>query len=97
MNFKSCFLANSTSSLRLAIVPSSLSISQITPEGISPANFARSTLASVCPTRFKTPPGFASSGKICPGLLKSVGLEFGSTSTFIVAALSCAEMPVVTP
>ena len=39
-----------------AMVPSSFMISQITPEGSSPAMRARSTDASVCPARTSTPP-----------------------------------------
>ena len=39
----------------------------------NPANKDKSTAASVCPALFKTPPIFALNGKICPGLLKSIG------------------------
>jgi hypothetical protein len=46
-----------------AIVPSAFRISQMTPAGWSPASRARSTLASVWPTRCRTPPGRARRGK----------------------------------
>ena len=51
-----------------AIVPSSFWISQMTPAGISPASRARSTDASVCPVRSRTPPARAFSGCTWPGL-----------------------------
>ncbi len=53
-----------------AISPSSRMISQITPEGFSPAIRARSTEASVCPARTSTPPLRARSGKTWPGRAK---------------------------
>ena len=49
------------------MVPSSFMISQITPEGSSPARRERSTEASVCPARTSTPPSRARRGKIWPG------------------------------
>ncbi len=50
--------ANSSSSGSRAISDlSSVTISQSTPAGVSPAARARSTVASVWPARFKTPPG----------------------------------------
>ena len=63
----------SCSSGRRAIEPSALRISQMTPAGTSPASRARSTLASVWPTRCSTPPGRARSGKMWPGRRRSDG------------------------
>ena len=57
-------LAISRSWGRRAMVPSSFMISTITPAGAFPASRAKSTAASVCPTRRKTPPGLAIRG-IC--------------------------------
>ena len=71
--------------------------SQITPAGISPASRARSTAASVCPTRSSVPPVLAFSGNTCPGWTSSRGLVCGSIATWIVRARSAAEMPVLTP
>src|SRR3989338_9248241 len=61
------FLAISSKSGRLAMVPSSFKISQITADGFKPANLDKSIEPSVCPLRTKTPPLRARSGKICPG------------------------------
>ena len=72
-------------------------ISQITPAGFSPARRARSTPASVWPTRSSTPPALALSGNTCPGWTSSRGLDLGSIATWIVRARSAAEMPVLTP
>ena len=80
-----------------AIVPSSFMISQITPAEESPARLARSTEPSVCPVRCSTPPGFARSGKMCPGLTMSLGLASARTAVSTVCARSAALMPVVTP
>ena len=82
-----CSFANSINSGVLAIVPSLLIISHITPAGFNPASFGKSTAASVCPTRFKTPPDLAISGNICPGLLNSLE-SLDSKTFFIVNALS---------
>ena len=49
--------ANARSSGSRAIDPSSLTISAITPAGVSPARRARSTAASVCPARTQHSPG----------------------------------------
>ena len=57
-----CSRATRTSSGMRAIVPSSFITSQITPAGNMPAIVARSTAASVCPARIKTPPSFARRG-----------------------------------
>ena len=54
--------AKARSSGSRAMVPSSCTISQITPAGRSPASRARSTAASVWPGRRSTPPGLARSG-----------------------------------
>ena len=69
----------------------------MTPAGTSPASRARSTLASVCPTRCSTPPGRARSGKMWPGRRRSDGTVAGLMATWIVVARSVAEIPVVTP
>ena len=53
-------------------------ISTIKPAGSNPANLLKSTAASVCPALLKTPPAFALSGNICPGLPRSFGLVSGS-------------------
>src|SRR5918995_33987 len=79
------------------MVPSSFMTSQITPDGFSPASRARSTAASVCPVRSRTPPSLALSGKTWPGWTRSLGPECGSIATWIVRARSAAEIPVVTP
>ena len=55
-----------------------------------------STAASVWPALFNTPPFLALSGNICPGLLKSSGFVDGLIATWIVLALSSADIPVVT-
>lgn len=47
-----------------------LTISHIAPAGYSPARRARSTAASVCPCRVRTPPARHWRGNICPGLLQ---------------------------
>ena len=80
-----------------AIVPSSFMISHTTPDGSSPASRARSTAASVCPMRSRTPPGFARNGKTCPGCTRSCAVESEWIATWIVRLRSAAEMPVVTP
>jgi hypothetical protein len=80
-----------------AIVPSSFMISQTTPAGSSPASRARSTAASVCPARSRTPPGFASQREHVAGLHESLRPRLGIDRTWIVAARSAAEIPVVTP
>ena len=49
---------------RRAMEPSSLRISIKTPEGLNPANLAKSMDASVCPVRRKTPSDLLLSGKI---------------------------------
>ncbi len=77
------------------IVPSSFMISQRTAAGLSPAILARSTDASVCPARFRTPPACARSGNMWPGRFRSDGFVAGSIAVSTVAARSEAEMPVV--
>ena len=79
------------------MVPSSRMISQITPDGLSPASRATSTAASVCPARTSTPPGRATSGKTWPGETIASGPLLASIATAMVRARSAALMPVVTP
>ena len=62
-----CSSANFISSGMRAMVPSSLMISQITAAGMSPFICAKSTPASVCPARTRTPP-FAHAGEDVAGL-----------------------------
>ena len=93
----SCCFANPSSSLRRIMVPSSRMTSQITPAGVRPASLDRSTLASVCPRRSKTPPSFARMGKMCPGMAMLLTVVAGSIMVLIVRARSSAEIPVVTP
>ena len=95
--FRLCFFAKTSRSGMRAMVPSSFMTSQMTPAGYSPASRARSTLASVCPTRCSTPPGRARRGKTWPGRRRSDGTVPGSIATWTVLARSRAEMPVVTP
>ena len=97
MSFIPCFFLNSTRSGMRAIAPSSLMISQIAAHGKSPASFARSTAASVCPARSKTTASRALSGLRCPGVTKSAAPAEGSAISLIVRALSAALMPVVMP
>ena len=93
-----CSAANAASSGTLAIpVLSTSTISQRTPTGCSPAIRGRSTAASVCPARLRTPPARASSGMRWPGRARSCGAVEGSTRARMVAARSLAEMPVVVP
>ena len=90
-----CFTENSIRSGSRAMEPSSRIISQMTPAAPTPASFIRSTHASVWPALTRTPPSFALSGNMWPGLIISDGLDFGSARIFIVRALSDADMPVV--
>ena len=69
----------------------------MTPAGSNPASLAKSIAASVCPFLLSTPPAFALSGKICPGLPNSSGLVFGSIKAWTVLDLSLVEIPVVHP
>ena len=79
------------------MVPSSLTISEITPAGSSPASRARSTAASVWPGRTSTPPSAYRSGKTCPGCTNSNASVAESIRVRTVCERSAAEMPVVTP
>ena len=97
MKSRSCSRANRSSWGRRAMEPSGLRISQMTPAGSNPARRAKSTEASVCPTRRNTPPGTARNGKMWPGRRRSSGRLVGSISTLMVVARSKALMPVVTP
>src|SRR5712675_2241577 len=54
--FRLCSRQNSIRSGTRAMLPSSFMISQMIPAGTIPANRARSTEASVCPARTRTPP-----------------------------------------
>ena len=88
------FSASSRSSVVRIIVPSSRIISQQSPLGFNPASTARSTVASVCPVRFKTPPSLASNGNICPGLRKSSGFASSFIAAIAVSERSNADIPV---
>lgn len=80
---------------------SSFTSSQSTPARGTPASAHRSTAASVCPRRIRTPPGRARKGTICPGRVKSCGVgacgDVAAASARAVRARSCAEIPVVVP
>ena len=94
-----CRLANRfiSGSRIISVGFSSETISQRIPTGFRPANRARSTAASVCPSRVNTPPSFARSGNRCPGRLKSAAVVVGSANNCTVLARSEALMPVVMP
>ena len=77
------------------MVPSSRIISQHKPHSFKWAMRIKSTVASVCPIRSSTPPGFASRGNMCPGRRKSLGFAPSSTHFMAVIERSRAEMPVV--
>ena len=95
--FKSNFCAISIKLGTRAIVPSSFKISTITPASSNPAKRDKSTAASVCPARRKTPPLRARNGKMCPGFPNSSGRIVGSIKAKIVLERSLAEIPVVHP
>ena len=90
-----CSSATRMSSGRRAIEPSGWSTSHSTPAGYRPASRARSTVASVCPARLRTPPCCAISGKTWPGIRMSSGRRSGSAIDRTVAARSNALVPVV--
>ena len=69
----------------------------MTPAGKNPAKRARSTAASVCPERLRTPPSLATKGNTCPGLFNSPAFVFGLTKACIVFDLSSADIPELTP
>ena len=92
-----CFCAKATNSGNLAIEPSSFIISQITPDGLRPARRLMSTAASVCPALTSTPPSLAFNGKTWPGVAISAWFLLESIAVETVSALSCADIPVVTP
>merc|ERR1712048_516730 len=94
-----CFLAKrfSSGNLIISVGFSSETISHNKPQGLRPANFDKSIAASVCPSRSKTPPGFARSGKTCPGRQKSASVQRGSDSKLMVNERSLADIPVVNP
>ena len=95
--YPGCFLAKVASCGNRAIVPSVFMISQMTAAGWRSAIRARSTLASVCPARRRTPPCFARSGNMWPGWTRSAGRAAGSARTRMVRARSAALMPVLMP
>ena len=72
------------------MVPSSRMISQITPDGLSPARRETSTAASVWPARTSTPPGRATSGKTWPGETMASAPLALSIATAMVRARSAA-------
>ena len=72
-------------------------ISQITPAGIRPARRARSTAASVWPTRSSTPAAAGLEREHVAGLDELARAGLGSIATWIVRARSAAEIPVLTP
>jgi hypothetical protein len=80
---------------------SSFTSSQSRPARGKPASAHRSTAASVCPRRVRTPPGRARKGTMCPGRVKSCSVgacrDMGAASARAVRARSCAEIPVVVP
>ena len=90
-----CSFASSSSSVVRIIVPSSRIISQQRPASVRPARRHRSTVASVCPARTRTPPSRACNGNMCPGRRKSIGFDDGSAMARAVMPRSTAEMPVV--
>ena len=65
--------------------------------GRGPASFIRSTAASVWPSRSRTPPSTARSGRMWPGRCSRDGVDSGSASTRRVCARSAALMPVRQP
>ena len=87
--------ASLRSSLVRIIVPSSFIISQQSPISLSPASLIKSTVASVCPLRSKTPFFLARRGNICPGRLNSSGRTSSSNAFIAVTERSKAEIPVV--
>ncbi len=97
MMVRPCLRANGISSGSRSISPSSPAISTMAPAGRRPASRARSTAASVCPLRTRTPPGRARSGKMWPGRTKSDASALPLARSWSVVARSEAEMPVVTP
>ncbi len=75
------------------MVPSSFTISTITAAGSKPASRARSQPASVWPARVSTPPGLATSGKMCPGCTMSAACASRATAASTVAARPAEVMP----
>src|SRR3954452_11993088 len=95
--FRRCLWQYACRSPTRAIDPSSFMTSQITPAGCSPARRARSTEASVCPVRSRTPPARALRGLTWPPTTMSSWPLAGSTAVRIVCARAAGVMPVVTP
>ena len=65
--------------------------------GEEPSSRAKSTPASVCPSRASTPPSLARRGKMWPGRWKSVAPASGFASRALVLARSAALILVVMP
>ena len=91
--FRPCRSANASSCGRRAMVPSSFIISTMTAAGARPAKRAKSTPASVCPARRKTPPGLATNGKMWPGCRMSLWLAWMATAFRMVWDRWAALMP----
>ena len=70
-------------------------ISQITPAGIEPGEPREIDRGFGLPGAHEHAASRARSGKVCPGRRKSAGSRVGIEQSRIVAARSCAEMPVV--
>ena len=94
-----CFLQNrfSSGSRAISVGFSSDTISHKSPAGVEPANLAKSTAASVCPSRASTPLSFARNGNMCPGRWKSLAFASCLASRTLVVARSVALIPVVIP
>ena len=94
-----CFLQNrfSSGSRAISVGFSSDTISHKSPAGDEPANRAKSTAASVCPSRVSTPLSFARKGNMCPGRWKSLAFASCLDSRTLVFARSVALIPVVIP
>ena len=94
-----CFLQNrfSSGSRAISVGFSSDTISHKSPAGDEPANRAKSTAASVCPSRVSTPLSFARKGNMCPGRWKSLAFASCLASRTLVVARSVALIPVVIP
>lgn len=94
----SCFsLAKAMSAGRRIMVPSSCMSSHSTPAGASPASCMRSTVPSVWPLRWSTPPASARSGNTWPGRARLSGWQSGWMAVLMVVTRSAADTPVVTP
>ena len=88
--------ANSIRPGTLATAPSSSRIPQRSPTGRSPAITARSTVASVNPVRFNTPPCSATFGTMLPGRRKPSGEAPSAAASITVCERSAADTPTDT-